>query len=681
MSFSKQQWSGRNPAVVRASSARASRLVEELEIRTLMAAPVIEAIGGQTIPGTKSIYVPLRATDADNDPVTYTLGSSNPNVTATLLTGNPYLEMDVTGFGTLTFQLFADTTPVTVRKISDLVRANYYDGLTFHRIADLDSNGSFIFQGGSAAGNGQATADELAFQFDDEFSPNSIFSGSGQLAMAKSDDDTNSSQFFVTARQPRFLDFQHTIFGQLVRGFDLLTAMQAAPLSGTTPTPPIVISDARIVQNNHDGVLRLSGPAGEVSTITVTASDGTGSNNVQFLATGVVDATNNSPILGPFSDTIAPAGTPFTINLTSTDIDGGSASQYAAAILSGNATINADQSGILPGSQLIVTPGVGFTGAVEVLIGVTGGNDFDKQTITIGFGDAALTGTPFTFRAADATAASNVAVARFSSADPSDVAGNFTARVNWGDGKTGSSVTNGTIISDGVGGFLVLASHVYDNVGTWNVAVTVTGNLGARTVINSTAVVLPRVSLVGGILTVHATGGNDILSAGFSGSSVVVRVNDAYSPFDRSLVTGIVVNAYEGADLFSTDAFLDIPLTVLGGLGADTITGGNAGDSLGGGKGNDVVNGNFGPDTIVGGLGNDRLGGGKGFDNLNGGEGNDTLIGGLGVDTLGATDGNDTIFARDGFADLVRGGVGLDSAQVDTGSIVDDVLGVETFLV
>ena len=78
-----------------------------------------------------------------------------------------------------------------------------------------------------------------------------------------------------------------------------------------------------------------------------------------------------------------------------------------------------------------------------------------------------------------------------------------------------------------------------------------------------------------------------------------------------------------------------------------------------------------------GGAGNDELSGADEVDSFFGGSGNDLLNGGAGSDLLDGQEGEDRMFARDGFGDLVRGGVGNDSAQTDR-ITVDAVDGVET---
>ena len=74
-----------------------------------------------------------------------------------------------------------------------------------------------------------------------------------------------------------------------------------------------------------------------------------------------------------------------------------------------------------------------------------------------------------------------------------------------------------------------------------------------------------------------------------------------------------------------------------------------------------------------GGAGNDSLTGAEEQDTFFGGPGNDALTGGGGNDLLDGQDGDDTLLARDGYGDLVRGGLGTDSAQVDKYDIYVDV--------
>jgi Ca2+-binding RTX toxin-like protein len=103
--------------------------------------------------------------------------------------------------------------------------------------------------------------------------------------------------------------------------------------------------------------------------------------------------------------------------------------------------------------------------------------------------------------------------------------------------------------------------------------------------------------------------------------------------------------------------------------------------AVNGGGGNDVFTvTQEGSRLLViadGGPGSDELSGANEADSFFGGSDNDTLTGGGGSDLLDGSEGDDRLFARDGAGDLVRGGVGTDSAQTDQVT-VDAIDGIET---
>jgi Ca2+-binding RTX toxin-like protein len=126
---------------------------------------------------------------------------------------------------------------------------------------------------------------------------------------------------------------------------------------------------------------------------------------------------------------------------------------------------------------------------------------------------------------------------------------------------------------------------------------------------------------------------------------------------------------------------------VFGTDGADELYGNIRGNFLSGLRGDDLLVGRRGEDLLVGGSGrgNDRLHGGPGADRLFDDHGSDLLIGGRGGDRLFAGPGKDRMFgwagndffgARDGFRDIVGGGDGTDSAEVDG---LDATRNIETF--
>ena len=99
--------------------------------------------------------------------------------------------------------------------------------------------------------------------------------------------------------------------------------------------------------------------------------------------------------------------------------------------------------------------------------------------------------------------------------------------------------------------------------------------------------------------------------------------------------------------------------------GRDTLTGTDGGDRLVGLKGNDNIKGLGGDDCLFGNKGSDRVNGGSGADQLSGGNKRDRLVGGPGIDVIRAGNAGDVIKARDGEADIVDCGGGVDRVKAD----------------
>eukprot|EP00074_Homo_sapiens_P103860 XP_016884194.1 peptidyl-prolyl cis-trans isomerase-like 2 isoform X8 [Homo sapiens] len=137
-----------------------------------------------------------------------------------------------TNKGDLNLELHCDLTPKTCENFIRLCKKHYYDGTIFHR-----SIRNFVIQGGDPTGTGTGGESYWGKPFKDEFRPNLSHTGRGILSMANSGPNSNRSQFFITFRSCAYLDKKHTIFGRVVGGFDVLTAMENVESDPKTDRP------------------------------------------------------------------------------------------------------------------------------------------------------------------------------------------------------------------------------------------------------------------------------------------------------------------------------------------------------------------------------------------------------------------------------------------------------------
>src|SRR5215510_9898303 len=89
-----------------------------------------------------------------------------------------------------------------------------YDGTIFHRVIP-----NFMIQGGDPTGTGMG---DPGYRFEDEFQSGRKFDKVGLLAMANAGPNTNGSQFFITVEKTSHLNNRHTIFGEVVQGYEVV---------------------------------------------------------------------------------------------------------------------------------------------------------------------------------------------------------------------------------------------------------------------------------------------------------------------------------------------------------------------------------------------------------------------------------------------------------------------------
>ncbi len=297
--------------------------------------PSIKPLANETVLIGSPLHIPIDAYDPNGNPLTITVSSSNPSaVTAVVLQGYQSARF-TTDFGDMTFRLFDIEAPRPTYRFAELAQTGFYNTtatqtMTFHRIIE-----TFVIQGGDPRGNGTGGSDLGAF--DDQFNLNLQHNRSGVLSYAKSDDDTNNSQFFITAGPTRNLDFNHSIFGQLVEGESTRAGIGRTAVVNNTgdplgtppskPVNPVQIKSVDIFNDLENGLVRLRavGAAGTQSTITVTATDTEGNSTSQtFVVTVAADANadNGGPFLKDIPVTQVTVNQPINIQLTAQDKEG-----------------------------------------------------------------------------------------------------------------------------------------------------------------------------------------------------------------------------------------------------------------------------------------------------------------------------------------------------------------------
>ncbi|MDP2271290.1 MAG: peptidylprolyl isomerase [Archangium sp.] len=137
-----------------------------------------------------------------------------------------------TSKGDVVIKLFSKEAPRTVANFVGLATGEkeftdpktgkpakkaFYDGLVFHRVIE-----GFMIQGGDPEGTGSGGP---GYSFEDEFKSGRGFDKVGLLAMANRGPATNGSQFFITTSTPAHLNGKHTIFGEVITGYEVVAAI------------------------------------------------------------------------------------------------------------------------------------------------------------------------------------------------------------------------------------------------------------------------------------------------------------------------------------------------------------------------------------------------------------------------------------------------------------------------
>lgn len=178
-----------------------------------------------------------------------------------------------TNMGEIKIKLFPKYAPKAVESFVTHAKEGYYDGLIFHRVIE-----NFMIQGGDPNGNGTGGESIWGEPFEDEFTPE-LHNLRGALSMANAGPSTNGSQFFIVqakevsedmleqlrmANEKYFptecieayekmggtpwLDYHHTVFGQVFEGMETVDAIAGVPADyfNNKPKTDVVIESITV---------------------------------------------------------------------------------------------------------------------------------------------------------------------------------------------------------------------------------------------------------------------------------------------------------------------------------------------------------------------------------------------------------------------------------------------------
>ncbi len=193
--------------------------------------------------------------------------------------GETVAEIVIKDYGSVYVKFFKDEAPKAVENFTTHSEEGYYNGLTFHRVIN-----DFMIQGGDPSGTGREGESIWGDKFEDEFS-DSLHPYRGALCMANAGPDTNGSQFFIVQAKETYdkdtltvlgrntgVEFsdeavtkygevggtpwlyrQHTVFGQVYEGLDVLDAAAAVETDGDDkPVKDVIIEEIKVFQYEEE---------------------------------------------------------------------------------------------------------------------------------------------------------------------------------------------------------------------------------------------------------------------------------------------------------------------------------------------------------------------------------------------------------------------------------------------
>ncbi len=168
--------------------------------------------------------------------------------------GHPKIQFEMENGDKMSFELYPEYAPETVKNFVSLAESGFYNGLTFHRIIK-----GFMVQGGDPKGDGTGGSDKnIKGEFSSNgFTQNTLKHTKGIISMARSGDpDSASSQFFIMDGSAANLDGEYAAFGKLTSGEETLDKIANTPVKAnpnmrgevSLPTEKVVIKAVTVLE-------------------------------------------------------------------------------------------------------------------------------------------------------------------------------------------------------------------------------------------------------------------------------------------------------------------------------------------------------------------------------------------------------------------------------------------------
>lgn len=155
------------------------------------------------------------------------------------------IEIKMKKHGTMIAELYPEVAPITVENFVNLIKANFFDGLIFHRVI-----AGFMIQGGGFDVTGRHhEAKSIKGEFAANGIKNDLKHTPGVLSMARTMvNDSASSQFFIMHKTSPHLDGQYAAFGKVIEGMDVVDLIANVQTTfGDQPIDPVVIDTIRLI--------------------------------------------------------------------------------------------------------------------------------------------------------------------------------------------------------------------------------------------------------------------------------------------------------------------------------------------------------------------------------------------------------------------------------------------------